>query len=229
MAKKNRGYSRKSRKTGKRKSKRNASRRIPKMPVGIPNYMFARMRYTSVRQASVAATSDDTRYWRLNSVYDPDYSGVGHQVYYHDQYSAIYQTYIVYAVKVTMKVTCASSTANMYYPAMCMCPYSGAAPSWSSFETMKEATKAQSRVLIPGQTVALFKAFYKINSIFGVPKLTVKTDDGFAASVFADPANVAYLVLRFQNQDGATAVTYSADLSLTYYVKYFQRQNPVSS
>lgn len=51
--------------------------------------------------------------FRLNSLYDPDYTGTGHQPRFFDQWSAIYGSYNVYKVRVkVILIASAASTAT---------------------------------------------------------------------------------------------------------------------
>lgn len=42
--------------------------------------------------------------FRINSCYDPDYTGAGHQPMYHDNYSALFQKYRVIASKISVRI-----------------------------------------------------------------------------------------------------------------------------
>jgi len=60
-----------------------------------PAKMTATLRYNDT-VAYTTTTGVPTPYqWRCNSIYDPDYTGTGHQPYGHDQYAAIYNHYMV--------------------------------------------------------------------------------------------------------------------------------------
>lgn len=50
--------------------------------------------------------------WRMNSLYDPDQTGTGHQPMAHDQWATLYKKYRVQAVKVTMRITATNVLGN---------------------------------------------------------------------------------------------------------------------
>lgn len=52
----------------------------------------------------VAGIFGTEQVWRLNSLFDPDFSGVGHQPYGYDVQSNNYKKYMVYSVKVRFTV-----------------------------------------------------------------------------------------------------------------------------
>lgn len=45
-----------------------------------------------------------THQFRINSLFDPDYTGIGHQPMYHDNYTFIYQKYRVISAKIIVKI-----------------------------------------------------------------------------------------------------------------------------
>lgn len=49
--------------------------------------------------------------WRLNSLYDPDFTGVGHQPLGFDQMVLFYNNYTVYKVNMTVKIMHSTGTA----------------------------------------------------------------------------------------------------------------------
>jgi len=51
--------------------------------------------------------------WLLNSCYDPDYTGVGHQPYGFDQLSGFYANYLVHSFKVKLILNTIGSTAEV--------------------------------------------------------------------------------------------------------------------
>jgi hypothetical protein len=48
--------------------------------------------------------------WRLNSLYDPDYTSTGKQPYMYDQYSAVYNRYRVIKTELIVDIVNNSST-----------------------------------------------------------------------------------------------------------------------
>lgn len=59
-----------------------------------PSKMRCRLRYSQGKTLSTAG-SVATTLFRANGIFDPDFSGIGHQPYGHDTYESIYQKYIV--------------------------------------------------------------------------------------------------------------------------------------
>lgn len=67
-------------------------------------------RYTEFIALDGTISGNATHVYRANSIYDPSYTGVGHQPYGHDQYAAIYENYRVKSA--TIVVTTTSQASN---------------------------------------------------------------------------------------------------------------------
>lgn len=83
--------------------------RIP--GVGFPHSMLAKLRYCDNYTLSITTGSVAKQFMRLNSIFDPDYTGTGHQPLYRDTFAAIYDQYAVVSCEVEVKVCNLSTTA----------------------------------------------------------------------------------------------------------------------
>lgn len=80
--------------------------RIPRGPKkaplgGFPNTKTVALRYVTT-QAINTSSSNTVRVFRANSIFDPDFTGGGHQPMYRDQYALIYDDYRVNYATITM-------------------------------------------------------------------------------------------------------------------------------
>lgn len=75
-----------------------------------PNKQFAIMRYSENITLDATVTTPSSYVFRANSIFDPNFTGIGHQPYGHDQYAAIYKYYRV--KKAVITVSSASTGAN---------------------------------------------------------------------------------------------------------------------
>jgi len=101
MTKKSNG--RKLARNGKRNGGRNSNlpRRVVSLGAIIPDKILVSMPYGEMIQRSPAATTDYYTF-RLNSTFDPDLTGTGHQPLGRDQFAGVlYNRYRVHSVKVT--------------------------------------------------------------------------------------------------------------------------------
>lgn len=203
-------------------------RRIPR-PIGPPTHMYQKVKYFSLRQVSLAASTLEQRQWSLNSLFDPDVSGVGGQPYYHDQFSTMFQRYRVYGCKVTVKYNYGLNSSSGYSPTIAIVPWTGATPSWSTIDTALNVKGAVWGMMNLYQKPQTFKKYYNIAHLFGVPKKEVADDDAYQALVTASPSKQAYLYVMINNNDGTNALVVSIAIQLTYYCKYYQNVEPSAS
>lgn len=69
---------------------------------GFPDRLKTRLRYCDVVQLEATAGNPGLWQFRLSSLYDPDYTGTGHQPQWYDQLVAVYQRYRVLGAKITV-------------------------------------------------------------------------------------------------------------------------------
>jgi len=77
---------------------------------GFPDRLVTKLRYCDVVYLSGAGVTLRQNLFRMNSLYDVDYTGAGHQPMWHDQLAAIYARYRVLGSKA--KVTFVPITVN---------------------------------------------------------------------------------------------------------------------
>lgn len=67
---------------------------------GFPDKMLVRLKYNDVNSLVSTSGALDYHQFRLNSIFDTDLTGVGHQPMYHDQVQTLYNHYAVVGSKV---------------------------------------------------------------------------------------------------------------------------------
>jgi len=74
-----------------------------KAPLGnFPPINTVALRYVDTVALNASSTASAVNVFRANNIYDPDYTGTGHQPMYHDNYAAIYQKYRVNYATIAM-------------------------------------------------------------------------------------------------------------------------------
>jgi len=112
MVKRRRGYKVKSN-TPRRALSTRQSRSVVKLSrgdYGFPDRMVTKLRYCDVVNLSGGGQTLRQNLFRMNSIFDVDFSGTGHQPMWHDQLAAIYTRYRVLGSKA--KVTFCPQTVN---------------------------------------------------------------------------------------------------------------------
>lgn len=93
-----------------RRTRRVVRRRRPLPLNGFPSTYLARHRYVAEIQLDATAGGIVTYIFRANDMYDPDYSGTGHQPMGFDELSARYDHFQVLGSRITVKHTPVSGT-----------------------------------------------------------------------------------------------------------------------
>lgn len=88
---------------------------------GFPSSKVVRMRYVESVGVDPIATAAGVWLFRCNSIFDPNYTGSGHQPMGHDEWSVIYNHYSVLGSKIKVTFT---STDNVYTNSACVCTVS---------------------------------------------------------------------------------------------------------
>jgi hypothetical protein len=81
----------------------------------LPRKLIRTLRYSETLTFTTGAAGvvGTINLFRLNSLFDPNQTGVGHQPYGFDQLSLFYQQYIVHSFKVTLLANTIGSTAEV--------------------------------------------------------------------------------------------------------------------
>lgn len=80
---------------------------------GLPTSRLIKFRYVSngILDAPIGTTA--THVYRINSIHDPDFTGIGHQPLGHDEWSAFYEKYCVQGAKITCSFWSTSVTGDL--------------------------------------------------------------------------------------------------------------------
>lgn len=152
--------------------------------------------------------------FRLNSIFDPDLTNVGHQPYGRDQYATLYNRYRVDRVSWNVQMCTTSATGQMI-----VVP-NNASASFTSPGLARETPRAQwkgcaqyqDKVISGGITL------YKLN---GVTKKSYEADDRFQSVMGTSPSEIMDLhVLACTNADTSSVDIYYT-VTLTYSVTFY--------
>lgn len=199
----------------------NVARLFKTLPAGafLSPKLVTKLRYASVVSHSNGVADAGMYQFRLNSVYDPDFTGGGVQPPYFDKIAGLYNTYRVLSAKFRVRTmfatggtqlvtawTSASSTAvNSVSSAMCQ-------------------TDADT-IIVSAYTDANeggFKKWISMAKAFGVERAEIETDSDYGALVTANPNKVAYLNLYSGNMTGTATSTCTSLVEISYYVEWSQ-------
>lgn len=176
----------------------------------LPQRYITKQKYSTVFPISSLVSMYQ---FNLNSVYDPDRTGVGHQPYGFDQLAALYNRYRVISCSYVINV---SSGANVRFASIA----SNETPSVLSLSDLVERPKAQWKVQPAGANPQYLKGSCYIPSLVGRNKAEYMADDRYQSNITGSPAELALLSIMCRQLDD-TAVDAFCSITLNYTVEYF--------
>lgn len=202
-----------------RKPKSRTTVNVNKALQPIPQRYICKMKY-----AEDVTTDGVTGMYRfnLNSVFDPNRTGVGHQPYAFDTLATLYNRYRVIACG--WRITSPSSTANRQVGAI----PSNEALTFGTFAELKENPRAKYVTQMQGGDAQLVRSKVYLPSLVGRTKTQYMADDRYQADVTSSPAELAILNILVANQTGAPVAS-DVNVILEYTVEFFDVKPLVQS
>lgn len=179
----------------------------------IPQRYICKMKYSENVSTSAVAP---TYAFNLNSIFDPNRTGIGHQPYGHDTLFTLYNRYRVISCGWRINVVM-GSTSN---PVQLACQPANEVLGTVSINEMRENPRSRYITQNPGaQSVFLTGKSY-IPSLVGRTKAQYMADDRYQAQMGSSPAELAILNLVANDAfDSGVAVT--VQVLLEYTVEFF--------
>lgn len=167
--------------------------------------------------------------FRLNSVYDPDYTGAGHQPYGFDQMSPLYNNYRVDKVKFELVFTTPGGGSDMLCVAT-VAPNTSSGLTGGALYTVQERPDGIWGVCSSsGDRRCVLRGDFDLHTVCGVPKSKYISEDNFSAAVTTNPNQVALLSVNAGCVDGTNAESIQCMLVITYDVVFFNRVTQATS
>lgn len=147
--------------------------------------------------------------FRANSIFDPNFTGTGHQPYGHDSYQAIYNHYKVnYATIVITPVYAADG--------MIGCTITDDTTVNSSYDNVKEVKNTVMRPMGANGTPDKIVQYYNKNQVFE------ENADGCGANFGANPTEGAFFDVWVTAKDTTTVDVFNLNISITYNVSFWE-------
>ena len=184
-----------------------------------PRYV-TKMCYSDIATFTGLVSVD--KVYRLNSLFDPDLTGTGHQPRYYDEMSNLYSAYRVLSCKVRVRPLSNSQTntsANQFTSVIARL----AAGTLNGASYFDIGELPNSTTILNGLYGGLSKGITKrfdIAYIAGVPKQVVKYDNNFKALISANPSHQLYVHVVNGTLNGTTATDCTMLIDLEYTVSW---------
>lgn len=191
-------------------------------------HKYVSLRYVELVGFSNAATVGSQQLMNLNSIFDPNRTGTGHQPYGFDQLAALYNRYRV--LKTSWRVMFGTSTGTYN---IVVVPLNGlpanAVSNQTTFEQNAEAPRSRSHVQGGGGAPTVIdQRSISLNDLNGVTKTEYLADDRFEAQVGASPTEVIILMIGIYNPTAST-IANTVSVELVYEVDLHDPINLASS
>jgi len=188
--------------------------RVPKV-FGFPDRYECSLKY--VEEFTFTGTGTTTnQVMRLNSLFDPNLTGTGHQPKYFDQLAAVYGTYIVLSTDFKVKLSNANANTVRYAIAV-----SDSAQSSTGVQDLSESKRSVSGFLGLNsgyRSVAEHTGSINMATLHG--DKYVDAQDNLQATVATSPQDPAYLTVAVADANLSNAVSVFVEITLDFHCAF---------
>ncbi|AUW34326.1 capsid protein [Circovirus sp.] len=160
----------------------------------------------------------------LNSLYDPNMSGSGHQPYGYDQITALYRRYIVSGVKINITFTNPNDD-GLVVAVMIQASGGVGAIAGQTADIIKEQPLSWTHPINnTGSQVCHFRQYLPLQKVEGLMKVQwIANQDQYGALYTASPSLQPFLLMSVGSDAGSGAAAIMARIELTYYTRFYDR------
>lgn len=197
---------------------------------GLPDKCFTKFVYMdNIKLTGTGTTTVAQVYqYRINSLFDCDLTGTGHQPYMRDQLTAFYKYACIYGCKVEICVN-AMSTTTQPHLVVVRATRQSSSPTNITLESERAFSK-QVCVNAGGADSKRIKMYVPLHKLFGIRKSTLEDDD-FRITIGSNPSQVAYLnIVQAPIPDtDTTAQDLAYTIKLSFYTKLWSVVDQIES
>lgn len=179
----------------------------------MPENVAIKMRYNDIKTLTSTAGAYNVHQFNISSVYDPDYTSVGHQPYGYDQISGLFSAYCVRYAEVILKVQAPTSPMRVWLE-----PKFNSATVSSNMSLISERVRTYSFGVSDSPVVRKFRVY--LPSLAGVTWEWWKRECASVPS--ASPTTSTYFNIYTQAVDTVTTCTLCYEIEIKYDVLFTQ-------
>lgn len=166
----------------------------------------------------------------LNSIFDPNRTGLGHQPYGHDSLAAIYNRYRVIKCNYVISALSTGGTSGDAYGIIAALPANEVATILGGVAEVQENPRCRYITQAPNAALKVLKGTVDIASLVGRTKGQYLSDDRYQATYGSSPNELAILNIFTGLLNGAAeTVTTKLNIVLEFTVESFDVKNLVQS
>lgn len=179
---------------------------------------ICKMKYADTASVALGGGTYAPYVMNLNSIFDPNRTGLGHQPYGHDTLQTLYNRYRVISCSYRISVNSADTTSQLQ---LAVIP-TNEAISPSTISEVRENPRAKYVLQAPGDSIRVVSGKVSIPSLVGRTKSQYMADDRYQAQFGASPNELALLSMYAgpTAESGSTA-TVVFNIMLEYTVECF--------
>jgi len=206
------------------------------MPKGmLPQNLKTTLRYRAMVNIDPGAGALSYYVFRANGLYDPDYTGVGHQPLGYDQLGALYSHYVVLRSRITAHFR-SFDTSNKYFVVNGVLLSSSIAPIASTWYTLAEQNPQLCKYTVVDDSIstsggivpALRGPAYDARKFFGC-KDPADEASQIGAAIGANPADCAYFIVFLQAPAGYDIPSSPCIVEIDYDVEFLEPEEVAGS
>lgn len=185
----------------------------------IPQRMIAKHKYATSVQASTAGGSVATYLFNLNSMWDPDRTGTGHQPYGRDTYVTLYNRYRV--IGCSYRIAVVPQDPSLISQ-VAVVPSNSASIVYTDVATAREQPRCKYIIQQPNSPQKFVSGYVSIPSLMGRTKVQYMTDDNYQAQTGTSPSELALLnILAGSFTDAPLPETFWFNVELEFTCEWF--------
>lgn len=198
-------------------ARRPASRRsrlssaVVRTPNGIPDKLLSK--YPYVEDFTLTSTVAPVGQNFINSMFDPNSSGIGHQPFMRDQLITLYSRYRCFKFSYELFLENRSSTNSVKYM---VAPFNHSGTPGTMEAAWEKPNNKHGYLAPQGQSGSIKRITGVVYcpKVLGITNTRFANDDLYQTVVGASPTYPAYLVIATQAADKSTSVTVAGTIKL---------------
>lgn len=191
-----------------------------------PDRLLVKLPYSDNYATNLAAGTGQTRVWNLNSIYDPDRTGIGHQPLGYDQWATFYNRYRVFKVAYNISITNLTSDSAVMGGIV---PTNAAFGAFNDMSVFEQPHMKKFHIgSVASNSTKTLKGVIHLPRITGRPLVSYKSDNVYQAQFTASPNEIMCLNLLTYPLNSNAGIVMS--VRLVYFVElYDPKPMPLSS